>query len=737
MYVQATAPAETVQAPRASDMYSSLEEQTTMNRQAIALRVRQALASLRARVSFRRLRRIAFAAGALGFLAIGSEALIRGKLDSPEARIPTAFYTRPIPWGSPGIRRAPVALGAIEGATPEQRAPIRLAELPKHLPQAVLAVEDQRFYRHHGFDLRRIGGALLANLRAGAITQGGSTITQQLAKNLFLSANRTPLRKLREAALALALEARYDKAEILEAYLNEIYLGQDGARALRGVGAAARYYFGKDVRRISLAESALLAGMIRAPNRSTPTRNPEAARQRRDLVLHLMVEQQRVTPALAARARGSALAARAYPARSVDGRWFRDLALPALSERLPARGVAVYTTLDATLQRAAERAIRNGLARVRTPGAEAALVAIDPRTGEVLALVGGRDYGASQFNRAIDARRQPGSAFKPVVAVAALERVEGHSPAFTLASMVEDEPLRVRTPNGPWQPSNYDGQFHGLVTLREAMEQSLNVPFARIGLAIGPDRIAATAKRLGITSPLRPVPSLALGSSEVTLFELVRAYGVLAAGGNLAAPRSLVGRARYGEEIPESRPPEIARVLDPAVAYLVTSALEGVVTRGTGRALNAAGQFEGLAGKTGTSNDWRDAWFIAYSPTLVVGVWIGFDDGHSLGMTGAGAALPVVGRFLEEGSSEAGWEQFEVPEGITEAYVGQGEGGWFSQCGTRELFLAGTEPPGGDCLPFELPRWEVPRDWGRDLRRRAARFLEDLADQLEGLRSKR
>ncbi len=530
----------------------------------------EVLASLRARVSFRLLRRVALAVTAIGLLGIGIEALVRGKLTAPRSRLPTALYTRPVPWGQPGERRAPIAIGTLDGAALEQRAPVSLAELPQQLIQAVLAVEDQRFYHHHGLDLRRIGGALLANLKAGGIRQGGSTVTQQLAKNLFLSAGRTPLRKLREAALALVLEARYDKATILEAYLNEIYLGQDGARALRGVGAAARYYFGKDVRRITLAESALLAGMISAPNRNTPTRNPHAARQRRDLVLQLMVDQQRITRVVGARASGAGIATRAYPARTVEGRWFRDLAIPAVPDRLPTRGVAVYTSLDATLQRAAERAVRNGLARLRTAGAEASLLAIDPRTGEVLALVGGRDYGASQFNRATDAHRQPGSAFKPVVALAALERSEGHDPAFTLASVVEDEPLRVRTPSGPWQPSNYDGQFRGSVTLREAMEQSLNVPFARIGLAIGPERIVATARRLGISSPLRAVPSLALGSSEVTLLELVRAYGVLAAGGDLAAPRSIVGRARYGEAVAEAGTTQASRVVDPAVAYLVT-----------------------------------------------------------------------------------------------------------------------------------------------------------------------
>jgi penicillin-binding protein 1B len=697
-----------------------------MDRQAIVLRCREAVRSLRARLSLRLVARLTVALTALGLLAIGTEAVLRARLAAPADRIPTALYTRPVPWGGDGARRLPVAIGTVGDAALERRVPVGLSELPDHLVQAVLAVEDQRFYQHHGLDVRRIGGALLANLRAGAIAQGGSTITQQLAKNLFLSASRTPLRKLREAAMAVMLEIRYGKPTILEAYLNEIYLGQDADRAIHGVGAAARYYFGKGVSKVTVAEAALLAGMISAPNRYVPTRNPASARQRRDLVLKLLGDQQRIPRALTERASRAGLPSRTYGASSVDGRYFRDFALATLTDRLPGRGVAVYTTLDATLQRAAERAVRSGLDRLSMGGVEAGLVAIDPRNGEVLAMVGGRDYGASQFNRATVALRQPGSAFKPVVALAALERREGHDPAFTLASVVADEPLRISTSRGPWEPGNYDGQFRGRVTVREAMEQSLNVPFARIGLAIGPERIVATARRLGIVSPLNPVPSLALGSSEVTLMELVRAYGVLAAGGDLASPRIVLGRARYGAVSGRTGSAEVARVIDPAVAYLVTSTLEGVVTRGTGRALNEDGRFGSIAGKTGTSNDWRDAWFIAYSPSLVVGVWVGYDDGRSLRLTGAGAALPIVARFLAEATSDAGWGSFEVPDGISEGYVTLADAGWGSDCGAREIFLEGTEPSDGGCDSDELPRWEAPRDWTGELRRQAARLLQGL-----------
>ena len=685
-------------------------------------------------------RRCILACVALGILSITIEALVRGKLQPIVRRAPTALYTRTAPWRGDGSPRAPLPVGTADGSPLEQRTPVALDALPKQLVQAVLAVEDQRFFSHHGLDFKRIGGALVANLKSGSISQGGSTVTQQLAKNLFLSSRRTPLRKLREAALALALEARYSKSAILEAYLNEVYLGQDGGRAIHGVGAASRYYFGKDVRRLTLAESALLAGMIRAPNRTSPTRNPEGARARRDLVLRLMVEQRRISRAAAERANSARISTRSHPQRVLEGRWFRDYALAQLG-RLPARGVAVQTTLDAALQSAAERAVRAGLQRIRLAGAQAALLALDPRNGDVLAMIGGRDYGSSQFNRATEARRQPGSAFKPVVALAALERSGGGSPPFTLASVVEDEPLRVRTRAGTWQPDNYDRQFRGPVTLREAMEQSLNVPFARIGLTVGPERITAAARRLGITSPLDPVPSLALGSSGVTLLELVRAYGTFAAAGTLSPSRTILGTGYLGQDQQFPASVEPARVMEPAVAFLVTSMLEGVTTRGTGRALNGDGRFGDIAGKTGTTNDTRDAWFVAYSPSLVVGVWVGFDDERSLGLTGATAALPIVARFLEEASSDREPESFEIPEGITEGYVTLASAGWWkgSECGAREYFLNGTEPDQHGCGWFELPqpRWEDFRRWGGDLKRQAAGLLERIAAEIEELRSRR
>ena len=631
---------------------------------------------VRTRVTRRRLTRALLLTAVAGSVGITTEALVRGHIVSPAARAPSALYTRPVAWGGDDDR--PSAVG---------------------------------------------------------IAEGGSTITQQLAKNLFLSAGRTPLRKLREAALTVSLEIRHTKPEILESYVNEIYLGRDGSSSIHGVGAAARYYFGKPAARLSLSESALLAGMIRSPNRLAPSRHPRAARDRRNLVLGLMVAQKRLADSHAERARGARVPTRTHPGRTIDARYFRDFVASSLRERMPARGGAIYSTLDATLQRSAERAVARGLGRIGRngrSGAQAALVAIDPRTGDVLAMVGGREYGASQFNRAAGARRQPGSAFKPFVALAALEAgTDGDQPAFTLASRLEDEPLRVSTPQGDWLPVNYDGGFRGEVSLREALEQSLNVPFARIGIEIGPERIAATARQLGVTSSLAPVPSLALGSSEVTLLELVRAYGVLATQGDLATTRTVTARVRSRGERHEAPAPEITRVADPAVTFLVTSALMGAVQRGTGRALDA-GRFVGdIAGKTGTSNDWRDAWFVAYTPTIVVGVWVGHDDGRSLGLAGGAAAVPIVSEFFTIADAPLS-EAFQVPDGIEESYSGGGD--WRS-CGTREYFLAGSAPPSVTCgfRAVAMGFLDEFRDGGRVQRM----ILDRIRAELESVRHRR
>ncbi len=628
------------------------------------------------------------------------------------------------------------------GPSHEDRMPVPLSAFPPHLIDAVLSIEDQRFYEHHGLDFTRILGAARANLRAGRVVQGASTITQQLAKNLFLSPRRSPIRKAREAAMALVLEDRHTKDEILAAYLNEVYLGQDGAFAIHGIGRAAQFFFGQDVSQLTLGQSALLAGLIRGPNLYSPFRHPARAQERRDLVLRLMLERGVIAEDRYEEAREPPLRLRPKSERTRRGRYFVDHVVARLADEGTTQaidaGLSVFTTLDLRLQRLAEEAVREGLARLEredpellTAGegkpVEAALVAINPRTGEILAMVGGRDYGRSQFNRAVHAHRQPGSAFKPVVALAALSQHGGH----TLASTLEDQPLSLETPAGVWQPVNYDGRFRGTVTLRDAIERSLNVPFARLGLDIGPERIIETARNLGLTSRLNPVPSIALGAFEVTPLELTRAFGVLAATGFRADPHTTLGIVDVKGEVIEQAKLEGEWAFDPAETYLVTSALSGAVDRGTGRGLRHHGYHGPVAAKSGTTNGFRDAWFVGYTPKLAVGVWVGFDDARSLGLPGSRAALPIFARFMRNAIGPEGGPDFSMPNGVEITEIDQ-ETGLLGGPGCRgepEVFLRGTAPQ-ESCSPYWTPRrfrdrWST---WERDvaslfdeLRRRAGR----------------
>jgi len=551
----------------------------------------------------------------------------------------------------------PVRLASVYGAPPREREPVRLHQLPAHLLDAVLAVEDVRFFEHAGVDPRRVAGAALANLRAGRLVEGGSTLTQQLARSLYLSRERAFGRKLREARLALALERAYGKPEILEAYLNEVYLGQHGAVPIHGVGAAARHYFGRDAAALSLAESAVLAGLLRGPSLYSPHRHPERARARRRVVLRRMVSAGFLAPSAAEAADAAPLGAAPRPAPGVAP-YFVDALIAELAagrgfETFARDGVHVVTTLDLGLQRAAETAVREGLEALEAAHPalrrddaplQAALVALDPRTGDLLAMVGGRDHRRSPYNRALHARRQPGSLFKPVVALAGFT---SGGEALTLASQVLDAPIRVLRPHGAWSPTNYDGRFRGPVTVREALEKSLNVPMARLALQVGLPRVVDTARRLGIESALAPEPSLALGAFEVSLLEITRAYAVFAAGGVRARPRmSLLVLDDRGVSLDASAVERVS-VFDPAAAASVTEALEGAVDHGTGRSLRALGFHGRLAGKTGTTNGFRDAWFVGYTPALAAGVWVGFDDGTSVGLSGARAALPIFAGFAK------------------------------------------------------------------------------------------
>jgi len=602
----------------------------------------------------------------------------------------------------------PETLGALADDSPMDRVLVRLGDLPQHLVDALLVIEDRRFREHHGLDLRRLGGALVANLRARRVRQGGSTITQQLVKNVFLSHERTLLRKLREIWLALRVERAHTKDEILEAYLNTIYLGQRGAVSVVGVEAAARHYFGRSARTLGLAESALLAGMVRGPGFYSPFKHPERARERRDRVLARMAKAKLVSEEQAAAAAKRPLGNVAMSPAAPRPAWFlakleRDLAADLPDVDLREDRVVVFTGLDAQLQLDAEGAVRRGIEeleaafpRLRNPDAplQAALVALDPANGAILAYVGGRSWSESQFDRAAQARRQPGSAFKPVVLLAALARGADGAPPFTLASLLRDEPLEVETPEGPWRPANYEKEFRGAITLRRALEDSVNVPFVRVGLELGPAAIVGVAHRMGVDSPLEPVPSLALGAGEVSPLELARAYALLANGGERVAVRSAFHVTDAGGRALQEAPPLREREFDPAEVALVTSALEGAVEEGTGRPLRAMGYDGPVAGKTGTTNAARDAWFVGYTPELVAAVWVGFDDGRPLGLTGARAALPIFGRFLIGALGAEGGDPFPEPPGLESVAIHEGTGlrAGILCWGRREWFLEGTAP---------------------------------------------
>jgi penicillin-binding protein 1B len=607
----------------------------------------------------------------------------------------------------------PEQIGAYYGPDREQRELVRLEDLPHHLSDAVLAVEDQRFETHSGIDFRRVAGAMLANLRAGRIAQGGSTLTQQLVKNFFLTPERTYRRKLQEAVMALLVEARYDKSEILESYLNEIYLGQRGATAIHGVGEAARVFFGKHATTLTPAESALIAAIIQSPNRISPYRDLEGATKRRNLVLDRMHQQGRLEDAAYEAARAEPIRLAALTPDPGDARYFLDLLRRQLSDTYPtevlsAEGLHIYSTLDRRLQRLAATALREGLERIEklrpetrsdddpSRALQGCLVAIRPRTGELLALVGGRNYGVSQFDRCTQARRQTGSVFKPFVFIAGLEpAARGGKPVITLASLLDDSPLEVDTPNGPWRPKNYDDKFHGTVTVREALEHSYNVATARLALEIGIPRVAATAHRLGIESALPNVPSLALGTAEIAPVELARAYAAIASGGVRPDTQAIEDVVDADGNVLERRRLHFDRVLDAGTAYLATSLLEGVAQRGTAAGVRATGLRGPIAAKTGTTDEERDLWFVGFTPDLVTAVWVGFDEPRSVEVSSTVGALPIWRRFVEGVTGGAVRGVFPRPATIERVAIEPSTGALaLAGCPERrdEFFLRDTLP---------------------------------------------
>ncbi len=633
-----------------------------------------------------------------------------------------------------GVRLEGEVLASGADRRGEDFRPVRLADVPPSLINAILAAEDHRFFEHAGLDFRGLVRAAWTNIRAGRVAQGGSTITQQLVKNRLVGPRRTFGRKLREAWLATVVEWRYSKEQILEAYLNEMYLGQRASQAIRGVSSAARVYFGKEAHQLTLAESALLAGMVRAPNSYSPVVNSERARRRRDVVLARMRELGRIGDADYAKARSEAVRVQPNLRPGQGAPYFVDYLEQEIEQRLPdlnggARGARIYSTLDLPLQRFAETALTRGLERLeasrprlrrsdQSERLQAALIALDPATGHVVALVGGRDYQVSQFNRALLAHRQPGSAFKPFVYLAALRERRG-AVAFTPASFVDDSPLTVDVEGMPWSPRNYEDRYEGRVTVRRALEQSLNAATVRIALEIGLPAVIESARGLGISSALRPVPAVALGAFEVTPIELAGAYLPFANGGFRAGEITAV-RAAYETDGSPFALREVAptAIISPAEAYLMTSLLEGVMASGTGASARALGLTSAVSGKSGTTNDGRDAWFVGYTPTLVALVWVGFDGGDVHGLSAAQAALPIWADFMRQALDAYPAPTFAVPPGVTVTSIDSSNGklaNRYCPVTVREVFLQGTEPPPCDehrgVTDQVIDWWRRLRDW--------------------------
>jgi penicillin-binding protein 1B len=599
----------------------------------------------------------------------------------------------------------PEIIGIIFDQHMEDRTPIGLDEIPPYLVDAVLSVEDARFYYHPGLDPVRMVGALLANLRAGGTVQGGSTITQQLVKNYYLTADRTLRRKIVEAPMAIILELKYPKEEILEAYLNEIYFGQRGASSIMGIEEASRYYFGKSAREVDLAQAAMLAGLIRDPGGYNPHLHPERAEQRRDLVLRLMHDQDRITDDQYARARGEALMVRARERRYNDAPHFVDFVLREIAERYPrslleSEGMRIFTTLDMGYQIAAEQAVHEGLDHLeegyprlqrRKGELEGALVALDPQTGFVRAMVGGRDYQGSQFNRAEQARRQPGSTFKPFVYLTAFLTPDRWNPG----TIIDDLPFEVESGGQIWAPENYDRTYHGPVSLRNALANSMNVATSRLALDVGLNRVARTARDAGIGSRLQAFPSIALGAFEVTPLELASAYATLANGGIHTEPLSVLAAVDDEGRIVQSRDVEMERVLPADAVYLVNHMLQDVFDYGTARRARGLGYGGHAAGKTGTTNSTRDAWFVGYTPEIVALTWVGYDDNTPMGLYGDKAALPIWVDFMKRSGYGDRSPAFPAPQNVVLVEIDPATGELAGPgCPSRayELFVKGTEP---------------------------------------------
>jgi len=570
-------------------------------------------------------------------------------------------------------RLDPVLVGSFYPAHNEDRVLLQLGEVPVSLTNALIAIEDRGFYTHHGIAPLAILRALWVNMRAGGVVQGGSTLTQQLVKNFFLTNERSLVRKVNEAIMAVLLELNYSKDEILEAYLNEVYLAQDGQRSINGFGLASYFYFDRPLSELRVDQYALLVGLVKGPSYYNPWKHPERARARRNLVLDVMAELNLIDSQDAARARTQQLGVGSVGRKAINTfPAFLDLVRRQLQtdyrdEDITSEGLSIFTTLDPQVQWWLEGSLQQRLKEIENAQGgergrlEGAGIITSVQGGEVLALAGGRDPHFAGFNRALDARRQVGSLLKPAVYLSALE----HPERYTLATLLDDSPLTWKARNGDvWAPQNYDRQNHGEVPLYLALAHSYNVSTARLGLDLGVDAVIGTLHRLGIEQRLNPYPSLLLGAVEMSPFEITRMYQTFASGG-FNTPLRAISAVLAADKSPLQRYPlNVHAAIKPEYAYLATTAMQYVVRLGTGQAIyQVLPADSNVAGKTGTTDDLRDSWFAGFTGDRLGVVWIGRDDNKPTGLTGSSGALRVwrdtFARFNDHGLQQQAIEGIE------------------------------------------------------------------------------
>ncbi|MBY4678299.1 penicillin-binding protein 1B [Marinobacterium arenosum] len=622
----------------------------------------------------------------------------------------------------PLVRLEPILIGGIYPQDHEDRDLIRLAEAPEYLTQALIQVEDRDFYQHHGISLKGISRAMWVNLKARRFVQGGSTLTQQLVKNFYLTSERSLARKLLELPMAILLDLHYDKDEILEAYLNEVYLGQSGNRAIHGFGLASQYYFAQPIRELQLHQVALLAGLVKGPSYYDPRRNPARAKRRRDLVLKVLADQGVISQQQMAQAQSQPLGVvkkqglhkGAYPAYlDLVKRQLRD---EYPQEALSSEGLRVFTSLDPLVQHRAATALGRTIGQLekRHPKQkeqlEGSMVVTDPQTGEVLALIGGRNVRYQGFNRALDMRRPIGSLVKPALYLAALEK------GYTLASILDDEPIKLRQPDGSaWQPQNFDRLSHGLVPLHRSLALSYNQSTARLGLDIGTGTVVDMLHRLGVREELNPYPSLFLGAANLAPVDMAQIYQTIAANG-FRTPLRAIRMVTDAENRELSRYPyAVEQQVAPETIHLIQYALQEVAREGTARYAYSQLPAElNLAGKTGTSNDQRDSWFAGFAGDRLAVVWLGRDDNGKLPFTGSGGALRVWTELMRLERPQPFYAT--RPENIEYVWIDDASGLRSAEgCeGARQLpFVIGSAPHEAVACARQLQAFETPLKWFR------------------------